>query len=64
MAASGALKDEVEATATEYVTYAPDGSLCADCKRRIKQLDPCRRSTIERKSGSPAAIYRHFECPR
>ncbi|GDY74065.1 hypothetical protein SM007_16200 [Streptomyces avermitilis] len=62
MAASAAPKTEVDTA--DYVTYAPAGSTCADCKQTINRLEPCRRSCIERRSGPPAAIYRHFECPR
>jgi uncharacterized protein with PIN domain len=50
-------------TEADYVTYAPDGSRCADCNKEIRRLEPCRRFTAERQSGSPAAVYRHFECP-
>lgn len=59
MAASSATGTEAD-----YVTYAPDGSTCAECKRKIKRFVLCRRFTIERKSASSAAVYRHFECPR
>lgn len=51
-------------TEADYGTYAPDGSTCADCKQMIKRLEPCRRSAIDRQSGSSIAVYRHSECPR
>ncbi|MFE2733777.1 hypothetical protein [Streptomyces sp. NPDC056723] len=49
----------------EYVTYAPKGERCADCKQQIKSLERVWRVPVERPSGAPAlGPYRHYEtCP-
>ncbi|MET3983443.1 hypothetical protein [Streptomyces sp. PvR034] len=47
----------------EYLTYAP-GHTCCACTRTVQPLEPVRRGTIERASGSPVTVYRHNECPR
>ncbi|GGP75709.1 hypothetical protein [Streptomyces abikoensis] len=53
---------ETDAPQWEYVTYPPDGQTCPACQEKVKPLEPCRRSTIERASGATVVAYRHVHC--
>lgn len=57
---------ETDARRGDYVTYAPSGEKCADCRQELKSLDRVWRVTIERQSGAPAlGPYRHYDpCPK
>lgn len=65
MASNAATADTTDARKGDYVTYAPKGEKCADCKQPINTLDRVWRMTIERQSGPPAlGPYRHYgKCP-
>jgi hypothetical protein len=68
------LPDRDEGTATmasaeesksEYMTYAPSGETCPECKKPIGTFEPARRGMLARVSGPPAVVYRHAgRCPR
>lgn len=48
----------------EYVTYAPPGNRCSECRRAIKPFDVVRRGAMERPSGPHVVLYRHEgKCP-
>ncbi|MDT0453649.1 hypothetical protein [Streptomyces hesseae] len=53
---------DADARQWEYVTYAPGGETCPACRKKIKPLEPCRRSTAEHASAAPAVTYRHVHC--
>ncbi|MFD3543432.1 hypothetical protein ACFWUQ_28570 [Streptomyces sp. NPDC058662] len=55
-----------EAEVWEYLTYAPKGARCSECKKVIEPLEPVRRGHEGRASGPPVVFYRHAntdECP-
>lgn len=45
----------------EYLTYAPGGERCADCRRVIGSFEPARRGRGGGTSGPPVVIYRHTD---
>lgn len=64
MASHAPEKDATDARQREYTTYAPPGEKCRKCLLPFKALETCRRTTVERQSGAPAAgPYEHKKCP-
>ncbi|MEV0124947.1 hypothetical protein AB0I16_26010 [Streptomyces sp. NPDC050703] len=53
-----------DARQPEYVTYAPKGYCCPECKQPIKSLERAIRGTAPMPAGAPAVTYRHAECPK
>lgn len=66
MASNAATAGATDVRKGDYVTYAPKGEMCADCKQAIKTLERVWRTATERQSGPPApGPYRHYgECPK